>query len=82
VVLESADQQELLNELEKSFHISSPFYNISEKILEFTVSLPQANTRDFLAFLSTRANVISFVETVPSANDIFIQAVQKMEVHG
>ncbi len=82
VVLESVESRELLKQLEEAFQISSPLYDIQEKVLGFTVYLPQANTSEFLSFLSTRANVSSFVETVPSANDIFIQAVQKMEVHG
>ncbi len=81
VVLESEANQVLSKELEESFQISSLHYQQQENILEFTVYLPQANTGDFLAFLSTRTNVNSFVETVPSANDIFIQAVQKMEAN-
>lgn len=81
VVLESEENQILSKELEESFQISSIRFDIAEKILECSVYLPEANTGDFLAFLSTRANVNSFVETVPSANDIFIQAVQNIEVH-
>jgi ABC-2 type transport system ATP-binding protein len=81
VVLDSEENQVLAKELEESFQISSLRHDLEEKLLEFSVYLPEASTGDFLAFLSSRANVSGFVETVPSANDIFIQAVQKMEVY-
>ncbi|WP_276390254.1 ABC transporter ATP-binding protein [Eudoraea chungangensis] len=42
----------------------------------FNVRLPSDDTKRFLADLSTIASVNSFVETVPSASDIFIKTVK------
>jgi ABC-2 type transport system ATP-binding protein len=82
VALESVSGDGILKQLEDSFEISSMNFDSSEKQLEFTVYLPQGDTTEFLKFLSTRARVSNFTETVPSASDIFIQTVQKMELHG
>lgn len=42
----------------------------------FNVKLPSDDTKSFLADLSNIASVNSFVETVPSASDIFIKTVK------
>jgi ABC-2 type transport system ATP-binding protein len=78
----TVDNEELLlKELEGSFDISSSSFNLADRQLNFRVQLPSEDTRDFLQFVSTRASLHNFVETIPSASDIFIQTVQSKNLH-
>ncbi|WP_282161307.1 ABC transporter ATP-binding protein [Ulvibacterium marinum] len=81
VCLEVEDGDSLLKELEGKFKVRSSTYLPGESQLEFTVELPFADSKEMLAHLSSRANILRFVETIPSANDIFIETVQSKEVH-
>lgn len=81
VALEMENTEQFLGQLKESFEISSVQINRVEKHLEFTVHLPKADTRQFLSFMASRASIDSFVETIPTANDIFIQTIQSMGVH-
>lgn len=81
VCLEVEDGDSLLKELQGKFKVSSSTYLPGEGQLEFTVELPFADSKEMLAHLSSRANILRFVETIPSANDIFIETVQSKEVH-
>jgi ABC-2 type transport system ATP-binding protein len=66
----------LLREMDGKFSISNFAYDKLENHLSFRVQLPSGDTRDFLQFISARASIHNFVETIPSASDIFIQTVQ------
>ncbi|MDL5511620.1 ATP-binding cassette domain-containing protein [Arenibacter sp. M-2] len=66
----------LLEDLKDKFEILSSEYVDDGLQLNFTVQLPSDNTGHFLAHLSGKANVNNFMETIPSANDIFIRTVQ------
>ncbi len=66
----------LLGELEDKFELSDPTFDSEEKQLHFRVRLPNGDTRDFLNYISSRTILHNFVETIPSASDIFIQTVQ------
>ena len=76
VGLETQNSEIILKELAEKFQISSSQYNAEENQLDFTLQLPTNDSRDVLTYLSAKANINNFVETVPSANDIFIQTVQ------
>ncbi|MBT8292982.1 MAG: DUF4162 domain-containing protein, partial [Eudoraea sp.] len=39
------------------------------------------DTRSFLSLLSAEASINNFVETIPTANEIFIQTVQNINGH-
>ena len=66
----------LLEELEARFQISESVFDPVEKQLDFTLKLPSGNTSQVLSHLAERANLTRFEETIPSANDIFIQTVK------
>lgn len=66
----------LLNNLKDRFQVLSDTYDPGERQLNLTVQLPSNESKELLHFLGDRSNVNSFVETIPSANDIFIRAVQ------
>jgi len=79
--IENNDGETVLEELKEKFKIHSSNYHQEEHQLEFNVQLPSANSGEMLAYLSKKANIVRFSETVPSANDIFIRTVQSKEVH-
>ena len=80
VGLETANQDILISEVQDKFQLLSHDYDITEKQLNLTLQLPSKESRAILDFLSTRANVNGFVETIPSANDIFIKTIQNKNI--
>ncbi|MEJ1223501.1 ABC transporter ATP-binding protein [Sediminicola sp. 1XM1-17] len=81
VGLEVLDGESLLNELQQKFTISAPIFLREENQLDFTIQLPNNHTGHLLAHLSSKANINHFVETIPSANEIFIQTIQSKNTH-
>ena len=79
--LEVENGDALLLELADKFEISSTKFDSTEKQLDFTVQLPDNSSGQMLAYLSERANVNRFVETIPSTNEIFIRNVQDKGSH-
>ncbi len=74
--LETADPDLLLNEMKDNFQVLTQVYDPIGKQLDIKVQLPSNTSREVLEFLSSKANINGFVETIPSANDIFIKTVQ------
>ncbi|MEO9894611.1 ATP-binding cassette domain-containing protein [Aurantibacter sp.] len=79
--LEVAQGEDLIKELSSKFDISLSQFNPEENQLDFKVQLPNGDSNEMLAYLSTRANVNRFVETIPSANEIFIKNIQEKGVN-
>jgi len=76
VGLEVEQGETFLKELSDTFEISSSTYTVNDKQLDFTLQLPNNDTRNVLQYLSSKGNVNQFLETVPSANEIFIRTVK------
>jgi ABC-2 type transport system ATP-binding protein len=74
--LETDNPDLLLNEMRDTFQVLTKVYDPIEKQLDIKVKLPSSASRGVLGFLSSKANINGFVETIPSANDIFIKTVQ------
>ncbi len=72
----------LIKELMDKLNITTSNFLEEEKQLNFNLQLPSPKTGELLAYLSTKANINHFEEIVPSANDIFIQAVQNKSING
>jgi len=68
-----------MQSLEQKFNILSSNIDSSENQLNFKVQLPSSCTGDILMELSNVANINKFEETIPSANDIFIQTVNSKD---
>lgn len=81
VTLETASGNKLLEDLQNQYTISSSQWDPIESLLDFTVKLDQGNAGKFLSNISEKAGVQRFVETIPSASDIFIQTVQNKMLH-
>ena len=76
VGLETQNGDALLKELSEKFEITSSAYDALLKQLDVTLKLPTNESAPLLTYLSSKANINNFVETVPSASEIFIQTVQ------
>ena len=67
-----------LDDIKQNFEVSPSNFKLLNDSLTLNVKLPKGNTaNDLLSFLTRRGEVQHFVELIPTANDIFIQAVQK-----
>ncbi len=66
----------LLKELQERFQILESIFDPLEKQLDFTLRLPSEDTSEALTHLTSLANINRFEETIPSANDIFIQTIK------
>lgn len=73
------DAEAFMKSLEQKFNILSSDVDLIEKQLSFKVQLPSSHTGDILMELSKVANINKFEETIPSANDIFIQTVNSKD---
>lgn len=75
------DGRELIQSMGGRFNIVSSSMDPTIGQLELKIQLPSPNTSQLLMELSQWGNVNHFEETVPSANDIFIQTVNNKD-HG
>jgi ABC-2 type transport system ATP-binding protein len=66
----------LLGELKERYQVLSSSFDSREKQLNFSIQLPNKDSTGLLGFLGSKSNVNSFVEAIPSANDIFIRTIQ------
>ena len=78
VGLNTQNQNEVIQRLKESFEVYPADFKLLNNELTMNVKLTKGNTaNDLLSFLTSRGEVQHFVELIPSANDIFIQAVNK-----
>jgi len=68
--------EDVLLKLKERYQILSSKYDSGEKQLDFSIQLPNEDSTALLGLLGSVSNVNSFVETIPSANDIFIRSIQ------
>lgn len=82
VIVENRDDDSLKAQLAEKFEISQLETDSSAGQLSFTIYLEPEDSASFLSYLSSQTSIYSFVEKVPTANDIFIRTVQSMGAHG
>lgn len=58
-----------------------PRFDPEDNAWDFTLQLQDSEKGELLHYLSEHGNLATFRELIPSANDIFIQTVQKQESH-
>ena len=81
VELELHEENGLVEELQSKFQISDLDINKSDMYLGFTVYLESEESGSFLSYLTGKSNIHSFIEKIPTANDIFIKTVQSRGGH-
>ena len=78
VGLQTENSREVKEQLSQNFDVSPANFKSLHDGLKLNVKLKNSNsTRDLLSFLNSKGEVNHFVELVPSANDIFIQTINK-----
>lgn len=78
VGLETDHPNEVKAALARNFQVFEPDFKLLRNELTINVKLnPEDTANDLLAFLTNRGQVKHFVEMIPSANDIFIEAVNR-----
>jgi ABC-2 type transport system ATP-binding protein len=78
VGIDTTNPKEVAAKLKENFEIFPADFKLLNDGLTMNVKLTAGNSaNDLLSLLTSHGNVQHFVELVPSANDIFIQAVNK-----
>jgi ABC-2 type transport system ATP-binding protein len=78
VGLKTANLKEVEQELRENFKVFPADFELLNEGLALNVQLNAIdNSNDLLSFLTSRGEVQHFVELIPNANDIFIQAIHK-----
>jgi len=78
VGLQTTDNIALEKELKERFTLSKASFRSLEDDLKLNIQLGEKDTSsELIQYLSSKAQVNHFVEIIPNANDIFIQAVKK-----
>ena len=76
--LTTENPSEVKQKLEEQFTVSSSEFKSLQTGLQLNVKLNTSDTpNDLISYLSNNGQLYHFVEQVPSANDIFIQAIQQ-----
>jgi ABC-2 type transport system ATP-binding protein len=78
VGLHTSNPKEVEASLKESFQVFPADFKLLGNELTMNVKLgANDSSNDLLSFLTSKGQVQHFVELIPSANDIFIQAVSK-----
>lgn len=78
VGLNTSNTTDVTSQLKANFEVFPADFSLLGNELTMNVKLGEKDTaNDLLSFLTSRGEVQHFVELIPSANDIFIQAVNK-----
>jgi len=78
VGLSSNNNQLLENEISERFNVSKASFKSLENDLKLNIKLSDNDTSsDLIQYLSSKSQVNHFIEIIPNASDIFIQAVKK-----
>jgi len=78
VGLSSSNEKEVEAKLKENFKVLPADFKLLNEGLRLNVQLTEGKSaNELLSFLTTQGQVQHFVELIPSANDIFIQAINK-----
>lgn len=78
VGLIASNKEQVLKELQERFTLEPALFRSINDALKYRIQIPEAhNVNDLVSFLTARGQLNHFVEVIPSANDIFIETVQK-----
>jgi len=79
LAVEVQEPKQFLAELKSNFTVLTTRYDEREQQLFFAVQLISKDSKTLLHYVSTRANICSFVERIPSTNEIFIRTIQNKQ---
>ncbi|MDC8006237.1 ABC transporter ATP-binding protein [Aureisphaera galaxeae] len=76
VGLVTEDKETVSKELKDRFDVTPATFKTINDELQYTIKLSNGHANELLGYLAEKGRVTHFVEVIPTANDIFIQAVQ------
>ncbi len=71
------NKEAIENELSSKYQVSKATFKTLEDELKLNVKIPNDNPKELISYLNNNGILNHFVELIPSANDIFIEAVNK-----
>lgn len=78
ISLQTKHHQEVEEQLKQHFDVFPANFKLLHEGLKLNVKLKAEQTsKELLSFMSDKGHVHHFVEIIPTANDIFLQAIQK-----
>ena len=78
VGLQADNKEYILQDLKEKFDVSTATFKSLEEDLKLNIKLKNGETStDLIKYLNSRSIINHYVEVIPTANDIFIQAVKQ-----
>ena len=78
VGLITENKTQVISQLEEKFDLEPAHFKSINDTLKYTIKLPQnTSSNDLVSYLTSKGELNHFVEVIPSANDIFIETIQK-----
>ena len=78
VGLITENKPQVISQLKEKFDLEPAHFKSINDTLKYTIKLPQnTSSNDLVSYLTSKGELNHFVEVIPSANDIFIETIQK-----
>jgi len=77
IALKTDDKEKVKKELAVNYEIKETNLKTLDNNLELLIKIPNNNPKELINYLNNKGVLNHFVELIPTANDIFIQAVNK-----
>ena len=75
------DKTQVISQLKEKFDLEPAHFKSINDTLKYKIKLPQdTSSNDLVSYLTSKGELNHFVEVIPTANDIFIETIQKNQV--
>ena len=81
VGLIAENKTQVISQLKEKFDLEPAHFKSINDTLKYKIKLPQdTSSNDLVSYLTSKGELNHFVEVIPTANDIFIETIQKNQV--
>jgi len=81
VGLITENKTQVISQLKEKFDLEPAHFKSINDTLKYKIKLPQdTSSNDLVSYLTSKGELNHFVEVIPTANDIFIETIQKNQV--
>lgn len=75
------NKPQVISQLKEKFDLEPAHFKSINDTLKYKIKLPQdTSSNDLVSYLTSKGELNHFVEVIPTANDIFIETIQKNQV--
>ncbi|CAI8410496.1 MAG: ABC transporter ATP-binding protein NatA [Flavobacteriaceae bacterium] len=75
------NKTQVISQLKEKFDLEPAHFKSINDTLKYKIKLPQdTSSNDLVSYLTSKGELNHFVEVIPTANDIFIETIQKNQV--